>query len=61
MQTVYRQDGTAVELVESEAQQWIKRGLATAADPKAAQPAVKQSWRSKVADVPVITPQPLGE
>ena len=30
MRTVYRQDGSAVELSDAEAEQWIKRGLATA-------------------------------
>lgn len=30
MRTVHRQDGSAVELSDADAEQWIKRGLATA-------------------------------
>jgi len=33
MKTVYRQDGSAVELSEVEAAAWVKRGLATYENP----------------------------
>ena len=50
MKTVYRQDGSAVELSDAEAEQWIKRGLATAPPVEApAKPAI--GWGKKAAPV----------
>jgi 3'-phosphoadenosine 5'-phosphosulfate (PAPS) 3'-phosphatase len=45
MKTVYRKDGSAVELSDAEAEQWIKRGLATA--PPVVAPAKPASFFSK--------------
>lgn len=54
MQTVYRQDGSAVELSDAEAEQWIKRGLATA-PPVAAPAKPTASWGKKAAPVTSTT------
>ena len=53
MKTVHRQDGSAVELSDAEAEQWIKRGLATA--PPVATPAKPAStWGKKTAPEPIV-------
>ena len=46
MKTVHRQDGSAVELSDAEAEQWIKRGLATA-PPVAAPAKPVPTWGKK--------------
>ena len=46
MKTVHRQDGSAVELSDAEAEQWIKRGLATA-PPVAAPAKLASLWGKK--------------
>ena len=58
---LFRQDGSEVELSEEDAAKWLKQSLAFMTNPKEpAQPAVKQSWRGKVADAP-ITVSTTGE
>lgn len=42
MKIVHRQDGSVAELDDAEAEQWIKRGLATA-PPVKAKPVPKQT------------------
>jgi len=55
---LYRQDGSEVELTEAYAARWLKKSLAFLTNPKEpAQPAVKQSWRGKVADAPTDSNQ----
>lgn len=53
MKVVYRQDGTEVELDDATAEQWIKRGLATA-PPVAVIPA-KPTWNTKKVPEPIQT------
>lgn len=43
MKTLHRQDGSAVELEDAEAEQWIKRGLAT--EPVVVKPKPKQTTK----------------
>ncbi len=51
MKTLYRQDGSEVMLSDEDATKWLKQSLAFLTNPKEpAQPAVKQTWRGKVAD-----------
>lgn len=54
MQKVYRQDGTEVELDDSTAEQWIKRGLATA-PPVAVEAQAKPNWSFKKTPEPIQT------
>lgn len=51
MQTVIRQDGSAVELSDADAAMWIKRGLATAQP--AAKPVAESAWGRKTTPEPV--------
>lgn len=55
---LYRKDGSEVELSEEDAAKWLKQSLGFLTNPKEpAQPAVKQSWRGKVADA--LTPDSI--
>lgn len=57
MQTVIRQDGSAVELSDKDAAAWIKRGLATAqpiVEP-ATKPATKPAWSYQKTPEPIQT------
>lgn len=51
MQTVIRQDGSAVELSDADAAVWIKRGLATAQP--TAKPVAESAWGRKTTPEPV--------
>ena len=58
---LYRQDGSEVELSDEDAAKWLKQSLAFLTNPKEpAQPAVKPTWRGKVADA-LTTPSIQGE
>lgn len=43
MKTVYRQDGSKVELIDTDAAKWIKHGLATEKNPVPDAPKVGNS------------------
>ena len=48
---VFRQDGSEVELSSEDAAKWLKQSIGFLTNPKEpAQPAVKSTWRGKVAD-----------
>lgn len=50
---LYRQDGSEVMLSNEDAAKWLKASLGFLTNPKEpAQPAAKQTLRSKVADAP---------
>jgi len=54
MKKLYRQDGSEVVLSDADADKWLRQSLAFLTNPKEpAQPAVKQTWRGKVADAPI--------
>lgn len=53
MQTVIRQDGSAVELSDADAAMWIKRGLATAQPAPAAESTKQSIWSRKTTPEPV--------
>jgi len=62
MKTVFRQDGSSVTLSDADAARWLKQSLAFLTNPKEpAQPAGKQTLRSKVTGAFKTDPLSTGE
>lgn len=58
MKTVYRQDGSEVELTDADAAKWLKQGLAT--EKKSGQPDAPK-WSNNRVSLPAEVPSTSGE